>query len=975
MALQLDNEDLQDILHLVRTGQIRDASGAGNNTANPNWGTAGQQFIRLTDPYYTDGTTGMRTTVNTPREISDIVSSQDNNGDGIEESMPNAFGGSAFLTFFGQYFDHGLDFVPKGQPGVVQIGSDGFPISASRANYAPGTGINPDGIPNNGDEIAAQHINMTSPYVDQNQVYGSHEKVTDLLRKWEAGPNGPTQSAYMLTGELDGSGRWLLPTLDHVRDNYRVMTGGQELTAADISNFDGSGHALLLDFVPSWVGNNPANGYDLNAMGHYYVTGDGRANENVMLTSMHTIWARNHNYWVDVLKERTGNNWTEEEYFQAARIVNVAEYQRVVFTEFADAMAGGIDPGDEEHGFDGYDPNVDASISAEFAHVAYRFGHSMLNETVSYKGANGEMHDISLVQAFLNPGKLSELGIDELLLGATNVTHQAIDVDVVNALRNQLVGRPLDLAALNIFRGRDTGIAPFNSVREQLYEKAGLVSLKPYTGWDDFQSRNGLSDSFLTQLKQAYPEGFEHMDLWVGGLAEKATKGQLGSTFGYIFLEQLDRLQDGDRFYYFEILDDSLFQDSGQTFADIIMRNTGITGLSPNVFEVSSSGQTNGSRTPPLVPPDETVGHEPTDIAVTDDSIEENSAAGMVVGILSAADQDPGDTFTYTLAGSTANLFEIVGNELRVAEGAVLDYEAAQSHEVVVTVTDAEGRSYTKTLTIKVQDVADTGTGPSDPQEPPAEQPPVVDQPVPATPSLPEGLVCQGGRGHDWLWGGDGHDRLYGEKGHDRLYGGQGNDRLYGHDGNDRLCGDAGADRMWGGRGNDVYDVDDRQDRVYESLGQGIDTVMASVSYSLAGTHVEKLVLTGSADLAATGNSLGNTLTGNAGANVLRGGAGHDVLKGNAGSDTLLGGSGDDRVTGDAGADTFMFERGGGRDTVIDFRHGQDRIDVSQLSGVEQKSDLHLWQYGSDTVIWHGSDMLVLRGVTASGLDNGDFIF
>jgi hypothetical protein len=126
MALQLENEHLKDLLDLIRTGQIRDASGVGNNVENPNWGTAGQQFIRLTDPYYVDGTTGIRTTVNTPREISDIVSNQDNNGDGIEESMPNAFGGSAFLTFFGQYFDHGLDFVPKGQPGVVQIGSDGF---------------------------------------------------------------------------------------------------------------------------------------------------------------------------------------------------------------------------------------------------------------------------------------------------------------------------------------------------------------------------------------------------------------------------------------------------------------------------------------------------------------------------------------------------------------------------------------------------------------------------------------------------------------------------------------------------------------------------------------------------------------------------------------------------------------------------------------------------------------------------------
>jgi Ca2+-binding RTX toxin-like protein len=253
--------------------------------------------------------------------------------------------------------------------------------------------------------------------------------------------------------------------------------------------------------------------------------------------------------------------------------------------------------------------------------------------------------------------------------------------------------------------------------------------------------------------------------------------------------------------------------------------------------------------------------------------------------------------------------------------------------------------------------------------------PPVVEQPVPATPSVPVDLVCQGGRGHDRLWGEDGHDRLYGQKGNDRLYGGEGNDRLWGHDGNDRLCGDAGADRMWGGRGNDTYDVDSRDDRVYESRGQGIDTVKASVSYSLAGTHVEKLVLTGSADLSGTGNGLDNTLTGNGGNNALKGGAGHDVLKGGAGDDVLKGGTGHDRLTGNSGEDTFVFERGGGRDTVTDFRHGHDRIDVSQLSGVEQKADLHLWQSGSDTVIWHGNDILVLKGVTASDLDNGDFIF
>jgi hypothetical protein len=48
---------------------------------------------------------------------------------------------------------------------------------------------------------------------------------------------------------------------------------------------------------------------------------------------------------------------------------------------------------------------------------------------------------------------------------------------------------------------------------------------------------------------------------------------------------------------------------------------------------------------------------------------------------------------------------------------------------------------------------------------------------------------------------------------------------------------------------------------------------------------------------------------------------------------------------------------------------------VSKLSGVKSTSDLNLSQVGEDAVIWHGSDILVLKGVQASDLDGSDFIF
>ena len=87
---QLDEEDLEDLLGMVQSGLVRDSSGDGNNEANPNWGTAGHNFIRLTDAHYTDGAAGIRQTELTPREISDILANQNNDGIGGEESIPNA---------------------------------------------------------------------------------------------------------------------------------------------------------------------------------------------------------------------------------------------------------------------------------------------------------------------------------------------------------------------------------------------------------------------------------------------------------------------------------------------------------------------------------------------------------------------------------------------------------------------------------------------------------------------------------------------------------------------------------------------------------------------------------------------------------------------------------------------------------------------------------------------------------------------
>ncbi|MEM7237424.1 MAG: S8 family serine peptidase [Pseudomonadota bacterium] len=175
----------------------------------------------------------------------------------------------------------------------------------------------------------------------------------------------------------------------------------------------------------------------------------------------------------------------------------------------------------------------------------------------------------------------------------------------------------------------------------------------------------------------------------------------------------------------------------------------------------------------------------------------------------------------------------------------------------------------------------------------------------------------EGTASKDTLEGTSAADEIDGLAGDDVLSGLGGDDVLIGGDGNDSLNGGAGADLLIGGAGNDAYRVNDAGDVVVEEEDGGTDNVTSSVSFTL-GDHVEKLTLSGSADVDGTGNGERNTLIGNSGANTLTGGDDKDTLRGGEGDDVLFGGDGNDSLSGGEGADVLSGGDGNDRYAVDD---------------------------------------------------------
>jgi peroxidase len=306
-----------------------------------------------------------------------------------------------------------------------------------------------------------------------------------------------------------------------------------------------------------------------------FMAGDVRVNENIELTSVQTLLMREHNRIADEIHEQNPS-FGDQQIYQMARAIVIAEEQVITFQEWLPALLGAyaVDP------YAGYDGTVNPGIANEFSTAAFRVGHTLLAPDVQFLNPDGttQFPAVSLANAFFNPPIVVQTGVDPILkyLGTDNA--QEVDNKIVPELQNFLFGPPgaggLDLASLNIQRGRDHGIADYNTVRDA-YGLPRVGSFADITSNPDLQAK----------LQQLYGN-VNNIDLWVGGLTEDHVPGgSVGPLFTRIIADQFEHIRNGDRLWYQNLYSgDALDALQHVSLAQIVARNTVNRDLQPRLF-------------------------------------------------------------------------------------------------------------------------------------------------------------------------------------------------------------------------------------------------------------------------------------------------------------------------------------------------------------------------------------------------------
>ncbi|XP_058810357.1 uncharacterized protein LOC131675405 isoform X2 [Phymastichus coffea] len=359
-----------------------------------------------------------------------------------------------------------------------------------------------------------QQLNQVTAFIDGSMIYGSDADTAQALRELAGG---------RLRMQLTPDNRTLLPASTAPEDGCDRQ---QEL-----------------------------------ARGRYcFASGDARANENLHLTSMHLLWARQHNLLARRLAE-ANPHWDDERLYQEARRVVGAQLQHVAYAEFLPVVLGAAEMGRRglaplAAGFRAPPATPpDPSVANHFAAAAFRFAHTLLPGLmrVTDRRSAGAAY-VQLHKMLFNPYSLySPGGLESSIASATSNAIQRTSTHVSAQLTQHLFEDPLangttaglpcglDLVSLNIQRGRDHGLPGYAAWRQ-------FCQLGRPASFDELAAE--MDPAALAAISELY-DSVDDVDLYTGALAELPRgDGLLGPTFGCLIADQFQRLQSGDRYWY-----------------------------------------------------------------------------------------------------------------------------------------------------------------------------------------------------------------------------------------------------------------------------------------------------------------------------------------------------------------------------------------------------------------------------------------
>nr|XP_027209255.1 chorion peroxidase-like isoform X2 [Penaeus vannamei] len=515
-------------------GRYRRHDGLCNNLRFPTWGATRTAFARLVPPAYSDGLGAPRVSripggsLPNPRRVSSSI----HRDKGYHDHAITLFG-----IAWGQFMDH--DFTLTATP------LDPLTRNEPEVCCHP-----PPGVPKD-----PHCLEITIPKDDRfYKLYGQSclefvRAFSGVRQDCKLGPRAPFN---ILAGVIDVN--TVYGSTDKHARSLRSFRGGEMRMNNAFASLG------LRALLPQKL-DVPDEGCTRTSPHQYcFDAGEIRVNEQLILTTMHTLWFREHNRVAGRLAN-LNPHWDDETLYQEARRIIIAEVQHITFNEFLPLLLGkevmaeyGLLP-EKEGYYHGYDPTEDPSMTAGFVSAAYRFGHSLLPSTVErWSPSHTIIGSKRLSKLIRQPWDLYKAGVlDQYYLGLMNQPAQAMDPHITQEVTNHLFEDPgehfgMDLVSLNIQRGREFGIPGYTTYRK-------YCGLSPIRSFQDLARHmtNGTAYRY-SQLYRTPLSPFSHVDdidLWSAGVSERPLSGSLlGPTFSCLVAAQMRRLRRGDRYWY-----------------------------------------------------------------------------------------------------------------------------------------------------------------------------------------------------------------------------------------------------------------------------------------------------------------------------------------------------------------------------------------------------------------------------------------